>query len=130
MAIITTIKTKGAKQTSTLSGNIVIDEGTGELRITKKIGADTVIINKIDINGNHYYDIDGNERISTGIDDNTGYMRQVFVDANGKKRIIIGQNPANGDQIIAVSTSGNDVEQELLGGLLAMATPPAPESEE
>ena len=121
MAIITNIKTKGSKQTSTLSGNIIIDEGAGELRITKKIGNDIVVINKIDITGNHYYDIDGNERISTGIDDTTGYMRQVFIDANGKKRIIIGQNPADGDQIVAVSTANNDVEEELSGGLLAMS---------
>lgn len=113
MAIITNIKTRGSASTSTLSGNIVIDEGAGELRITKNVGGSVKVINRINDTGNHYYDIDENERISTGIDTTTGYMRMVFKDSNGKSRTIIGQNPADGDQIIASSTSGRDVEQEL-----------------
>lgn len=123
MAIITTIKTKGNASTSTLSGNIVIDEGAGELRITKKVGDDIVPVNVINETGNHYYDLNGVERISTGLDDNTGYMRQLYKDATGKSRIIIGQDPADGDQVIAVSTAGNDVEQELTGGSLMLSTP-------
>lgn len=123
MAIITTIKTKGNASTSTLSGNIVIDEGAGELRITKKVGDDIVPVNVINETGNHYYDLNGVERISTGLDDDTGYMRQLYKDATGKSRIIIGQDPADGDQVIAVSTAGNDVEQELTGGNLMLSTP-------
>lgn len=123
MAIITTIKTKGNASTSTLSGNIVIDEGAGELRITKKVGDDIVPVNVINETGNHYYDLNGVERISTGLDDDTGYMRQLYKDATGKSRIIIGQDPADGDQVIAVSTAGNDVEQELTGGSLMLSTP-------
>lgn len=123
MAIITTIKTKGNSSTSTLSGNIVIDEGAGELRITKKVGDDIVPVNVINETGNHYYDLNGVERISTGLDDDTGYMRQLYKDATGKSRIIIGQDPADGDQVIAVSTAGNDVEQELTGGSLMLSTP-------
>ena len=123
MAIITTIKTKGNASTSTLSGNIVIDEGAGELRITKKVGDDIVPVNVINETGNHYYDLNGVERISTGLDDNTGFMRQLYKDATGKSRIIIGQDPADGDQVIAVSTAGNDVEQELTGGSLMLSTP-------
>lgn len=120
MAIITTIKTKGNASTSTLSGNIVIDEGAGELRITKKVGDDIVPVNVINETGNHYYDLNGVERISTGLDDDTGYMRQLYKDATGKSRIIIGQDPADGDQVIAVSTANNDVEDELLQGNLMM----------
>ena len=123
MAIITTIKTKGNASTSTLSGNIVIDEGAGELRITKKVGDDIVPVNVINETGNHYYDLNGVERISTGLDDDTGYVRQLYKDATGKSRIIIGQDPADGDQVIAVSTAGNDVEQELTGGNLMLSTP-------
>lgn len=123
MAIITTIKTKGNASTSTLSGNIVIDEGAGELRITKKVGDDIVPVNVINETGNHYYDLNGVERISTGLDDDTGYMRQLYKDATGKSRIIIGQDPADGDQVIAVSPAGNDVEQELTGGSLMLSTP-------
>lgn len=123
MAIITTIKTKGNSSTSTLSGNIVIDEGAGELRITKKVGDDIVPVNVINETGNHYYDLNGVERISTGLDDDTGYMRQLYKDATGKSRIIIGQDPSDGDQVIAVSTAGNDVEQELTGGSLMLSTP-------
>lgn len=123
MAIITTIKTKGNASTSTLSGNIVIDEGAGELRITKKVGDDIVPVNVINETGNHYYDLNGVERISTGLDDDTGYMRQLYKDATGKSRIIIGQDPSDGDQVIAVSTAGNDVEQELTGGSLMLSTP-------
>lgn len=123
MAIITTIKTKGNASTSTLSGNIVIDEGAGELRITKKVGDDIVPVNVINETGNHYYDLNGVERISTGLDDDTGYMRQLYKDATGKSRIIIGQDPADGDQVIAVSTAGNDVEEELTGGSLMLSTP-------
>lgn len=114
MAIITNIKTRGSNNTSTLSGNIIIDENAGELRITKKIGNDIVVVNRIDETGNHYYDIDNNERISTGIDTNTGYMRMLLKDPDGKSRTIIGQNPADGDQIIAQSVAGTDVEQELV----------------
>lgn len=113
MAIIVNVKTRGSATTSSLSGNIVIDEGAGELRFTRKVGNRTVIINRINITGNHYYDIDENERITTGIDEDTGYMRMLFKDANGTSRTIIGQNPADGDQVIAVSTYGNDVETEL-----------------
>lgn len=123
MAIITTIKTKGNASTSTLSGNIVIDEGAGELRITKRVGDDIVPVNVINETGNHYYDLNGVERISTGLDDDTGYMRQLYKDATGKSRIIIGQDPSDGDQVIAVSTAGNDVEQELTGGSLMLSTP-------
>mgnify|MGYP003308095925 CR=1 FL=1 len=131
MAIITNIKTRGSSGTSTLSGNIKIDEGAGELIITKKVNNDIVVVNKIDVNGqhyynnagkeinridvtgNHYYDTSGIERISTGVDTSTGYMRMLFKDTSGKSRTIIGQNPSGGDQIIAVTTSGKDVEQEL-----------------
>lgn len=135
MAIITTIKTKGNSSTSTLSGNIVIDEGAGELRITKKVGDDIVPVNVINETGNHYYDLNGVERISTGLDDDTGYMRQLYKDATGNSRIIIGQDPADGDQVIAVSTAGNDVEQELGGGanlfgLMATPQPQQPQEEE
>lgn len=113
MAIITNVRTRGSATTSSLSGNIVIDEGAGELRFTRKVGNQTVVVNRINITGNHYYDINENERISTGIDETTGYMRMLFKDADGKSRTIIGQNPADGDQVIAVSTTGNDVETEL-----------------
>lgn len=113
MAIIVNVKTRGSDSVSTLSGNIYIDEGSGELRITRKVGNDIVVVNRIDVNGNHYYDMNGNERISTGIDTNTGYMRMLFRDSDGTARTIIGQNPADGDQVIAVSTPGNDVETEL-----------------
>lgn len=132
MAIITTIKTKGNASTSTLSGNIVIDEGAGELRITKKVGNDIVPVNVINETGNHYYDLNGVERISTGLDDDTGYMRQLYKDATGKSRIIIGQDPADGDQVIAVSTAGNDVEQELGGGdtLLGLMSTPQPQQQQ
>lgn len=123
MAIITTIKTKGNASTSTLSGNIVIDEGAGELRITKRVGDDIVPVNVINETGNHYYDLNGVERISTGLDDATGYIRQLYKDASGKSRIIIGQDPADGEQVIAESVENYDVEDELLQGNLMM-TPP------
>lgn len=123
MAIITTIKTKGNASTSTLSGNIVIDEGAGELRITKKVGDDIVPVNVINETGNHYYDLNGVERISTGLDEATGYIRQLYKDTDGKGSILVGQNPANGKQVIAQTLEGKDVEQELTGGSLMLSTP-------
>lgn len=123
MAIITTIKTKGNASTSTLSGNIVIDEGAGELRVTKRVGDDIVTVNVINETGNHYYDINGIERISTGLDDETGYVRQLLKDPTGKGRILLGQDPADGEQIIAETTAGKDVEQELIDGSLMLSTP-------
>ncbi|MDO4759307.1 MAG: hypothetical protein Q4A30_00775 [Candidatus Saccharibacteria bacterium] len=113
MAIIVNIKTRGSSSLSTLSGNIVLDEQKGELRISRKINGSPVVINKIDINGNHYYDIHGVERISTGIDPSSGRIRELFFDEDGKSQIIIGQNPKNGKQIIAVSKPGVDIIKEL-----------------
>lgn len=113
MAIVTTVKSKGNVSTSTLSGNIVLDEGAGELRVTKKVGNNIIPVNIINETGNHYYDLNGVERISTGLDTTTGYMRQLYKDSNGVSKIIVGQDPADGTQIIAVSTGNNDVETEL-----------------
>ena len=113
MAIITNVKTRGAVKTSTLSGNIVLDEANGELRISRVINGDNVVINKIDVLGSHYYDSNGVKRISTGIDPTTGRIREVFYDSNGKSRILIGQKPTSDDQIIAVAKPDTDVITEL-----------------
>ena len=113
MAIITNIKTRGATKTSTLSGNIVLDEANGELRISRTISGNNVVINKMDVLGSHYYDSNGIKRISTGIDPETGRIREVFYDSNGKSRILIGQKPTSDDQVIAVSKPNIDVISEM-----------------
>ena len=127
---------KGGKSTEALSGAIVFDEALGEFRQTKIVGGVPVvtfrmdgngiayyndngtIANKIDAKGNHFYDSNGIERISTGLD-STGKMRMIFRNANGVAKIIIGQNPKDGNPVIAVTKPDTaeeiyDVEEELM----------------
>ena len=166
MAIIRTPNTTGAKSNSTLSGNISLEQGLGELLgystidgvkvLTYKIDKDGVhyyntagveltrisadgisyyddngvLLSKIDGSGTHYYntsgveqtkistdgfdyyDTSGNKRINIGAS-SAGMMRLEMFDADGTPRTLIGQNPADGDQVLAVSISGENVETNL-----------------
>lgn len=66
MAIIENIKTRGSATTSTLSGNIVLDENAGELRVNRKNGSETVTLARLNSLGFTYAEIDGTNRIHIG----------------------------------------------------------------
>lgn len=120
MAIIEKSRLTGGGTTNTLTGNIVFDEALGEFRQTKIINGvpvvvfrmsaegiqyyndDGVLTHKIDTQ-DHYYDENGTERLITGMDSN-GMMRMLFKNAQGIGQIFIGQNPANGSPVFAVSS--------------------------
>ncbi|WP_455677844.1 hypothetical protein [Sharpea azabuensis] len=68
MAIVTNASYSGSKSTQTLSGNIELNEGTGELLIRN--GAK--ILTRINSKGFTYYDTDGKARIRLGLDTNEG----------------------------------------------------------
>ena len=185
MAIIRNANTTGAKSNSTLSGNIALNQGQGELVsyqtnengekfLTYKIDYDGIhyynedgvetslfspngvfyydedgdllskisgtsteyydgsgnVISKIDTNGVHYYNTSGEEitkvssdgfdyydtngvkRINIGAS-SAGMMRIEMFDTDGTPRTLIGQNPADGDQVLAVSVFGENVETNL-----------------
>lgn len=72
MAIIENIKTRGSATTSTLSGNIVLDENAGELRVNRKNGPVTVTLAKLNSLGFTYAELDGTNRIHIGAAPNDG----------------------------------------------------------
>ena len=97
---------------------------------TMYYNASGVKIAQIDATGTHYYNASGNEitKISTdGFDyydtnsvkrinigaSSAGKMRIEMYDTDGTPRTWIGQNPSSGDQVLAVTTYGNNVETEL-----------------
>lgn len=69
-------------------------------------------ITKISTSGFEYYDDSSVKRITIGAS-SAGRMRMLFYDADGKARTIVGQNPSGGDQVVATSIAGHDVETEL-----------------
>lgn len=136
MNIVENSRLTGGNSTNTLTGSIVFDEALGEFRQTKMVNGEPVVVfrmdgtgiyyyddngnitNSINATGNHFYDANGIERISTGLSD-TGMMRMIFRNANGIAKILIGQNPSDGSPVIAVTKPDTDsdiydVEEELL----------------
>lgn len=108
MAIVIKSNYRGSNSTSTLSGNIQINEGTGELIITKQVGNDTKVVNKIDVNGNHYYNINGVELSKIDIYGSHYYntngveVNKIdvngshYYDTNGVERITTGVDTTTG----------------------------------
>lgn len=74
MAIIENIKTRGSATTSTLSGNIVLDENAGELRVNRRNGADLVTLAKLNSLGFTYSELDGTTRIHIGASPRDGHI--------------------------------------------------------
>lgn len=87
MAIIKNVAFKGGKVTSTLSGNIELNEQTGEL-IIRSGGVVRTRIN------------------SQGF---------IFSDNNGVRQILLGSHPVDGHPVEAISDPGIDVITELGG---------------
>lgn len=72
MAIIENVKTRGSATTSTLSGNIVLDENAGELRVNRRNDGDLVTLAKLNSQGFTYAELDGTNRIHIGAAPNDG----------------------------------------------------------
>lgn len=87
MAIVKNVAFAGGKVTSTLSGNIELNEQTGEL-IVRQGGVVRTRVN------------------SQGF---------IFSEANGTRRILIGSHPTDNHVIEAISNPGIDVITELGG---------------
>lgn len=129
MAIVEKSRLTGGGTTNTLTGNIVFDEALGEFRQTKIINGVPVVVFRMNAEGiqyynddgvlthkidtqDHYYDENGTERLTTGMDAN-GKMQMLFKDANGVPNILIGQNPNGGTPVIAAVKQGLNVITEL-----------------
>ena len=80
------------------------------------------LLTKISVNGFDYYDANGITRINIGAS-SAGRIRIEMFDTDGTPRTWIGQNPADGDQVAAVSVSGENVETNLGGGLSLLSQP-------
>lgn len=87
MAIIESTNSRGGGQIATNSGNISINEATGELLIRKGVQ----MVTRINSDGFTYYDPDGLARIR------------------------IGLNPKDGEVGLWISNEGIDVLEELNG---------------
>lgn len=87
MAIIKNVAFAGGKTTSTLTGNIELNQQTGELLVRR------------------------GGRVLTRIN-SQGFT---YSDAQGLRRILIGAHPSDGHIIEAISNPGIDVIDELGG---------------
>ena len=70
------------------------------------------LLTKISVNGFDYYDANGVTRINIGAS-SAGMIRIEMFDADGTPRTWVGQSPADGDQLLAVSVFGENVETNL-----------------
>ena len=80
------------------------------------------LLTKISVNGFDYYDANGITRINIGAS-GAGMIRIEMFDTDGTPRTWLGQSPADGDQVAAVSVSGENVETNLGGGLSLLSQP-------
>lgn len=105
MAYIKTVKYKGQKSTSTLSGDIRLEEGNGRLVVyNPSTGSETTIV---DINGFRINDSSGNEL--TKLDTEGLTISQ----NDGIKIVRVGIDPATGDRGFYLTPPDEDVIQEL-----------------
>lgn len=106
MAIIENIKSKGGSTTSSLSGDIFIDEPNNRLVIRDPVTHNVVLI--IDKEGLHVYRTDGTiELVKLS---NIGLL---YSEINGLRRILIGAHPVDGHIGEWITKSGTDVITEL-----------------
>lgn len=109
--IVETVTSRGANVTSSLAGGLTINEANGEIVIRN--GTTEVV--RIDKTGFKYYDDAGTNRISFG-QNSSGQQQIIVYDTNGKPQILIGQDPKDGSPVIANSTPGNNVIDDLMAG--------------
>ena len=110
MTIVETVTSNGAKVTSSLAGNLSINEANGEIVIRN--GQTEVV--RIDKNGFRYYDGAGTERIGFG-QSSDGKQQIIVYDASGTPIILVGQDPKDGSPVVAVS-DGTNVLTDLQAG--------------
>lgn len=109
--IITNVTSRGANVTSSLAGNLSINEDNGEIVIRQ--GSKEVV--RIDKEGFKYFDSNNIKRISLG--QNAQGQQQIIVyGEDGKAQILVGQDPKDSTPVIAVSETGTDVLTELQNG--------------
>lgn len=111
MTIITNITSRGANVTSSLAGNLTINEANGEIVIRNN----SKEVVRIDKEGFKYYDGSAVKRISMG-QDADGRQQIVVYGADGKAQIVVGQDPADNSPVVAVSEAGRDVLEDLKNG--------------
>lgn len=121
MAIIETVKTRGSASTATLSGNIVIDEGAGELRVYKTVEGIPTLASKMDANGTYYYGDTGEVISSITTEgskyyDNDGNLLCIvnnsgfnFYDVNGVLRATISQSASGNMRILTYDANGKGI---------------------
>lgn len=104
MTIITNATRNGANVTSSLAGNLTINEASGEIVIRN--GKTEVL--RLSRDGFKYFDRGGVERITVG-QDFSGMQQIIVNDAAGHASILIGQDPIDGKPILLVGKEGVDV---------------------
>lgn len=109
--IVENVVSRGAKVTSSLAGGLTINEANGEIVIRN---GETEVV-RIDKEGFKYYDETGTNRITFG-QNSAGQQQIIVYDANGVPQILIGQDPKDGSPVIANSTPGNNVINDLMAG--------------
>lgn len=104
MTIVSNVTSQGADVTSSLSGNLSINESSGEI-VIRDGSREVVRINKY---GFSYFDANTVRRISIG--QNAAGMQQIIVDdASGRASILVGQDPRDGSPVLLVGKEGVDV---------------------
>lgn len=104
MTIIDNTTVKGAPVTSSLAGNLIINEDSGEI-VIRNSGIEVL---RLSPDGFSYFDKNGTRRISMG--QNADGMQQIIVDdAAGRASILMGQDPKDGKPVLLVGKEGVDV---------------------
>lgn len=126
MAIVKNITSSGGKTSSSLSGDVFIDEANNRIVIrspeTHQVlieidnegftlyGANSAKIVKLDKNGLHLYRTDGTVELMS-----LSRLGMIYSEVNGIRRILLGAHPVDGHIIEAISEDATDVIN-LLGG--------------
>lgn len=102
------------------SGNLISVSSNGRINIDQTEGKITIrngvnIAVEIGEDGFAYFDKNHTKRIALG-QNSAGQQQIIVYDANGVPQILIGQDPKDGSPVIANSTPGNNVINDLMAG--------------
>lgn len=106
--IVKNVTTRGGKTTSSLSGDILIDESNNRLIVRDPTTHNRVL--EIDKDGVRVYRSDGTVELAS-----LSTMGLVYSEINGIKRILLGAHPVDGHIGEWITKIGTDVIKELGG---------------
>lgn len=106
--IIKNVTTRGGKTTSSLSGDIIIDESNNRLIVRDPATHNRVL--EIDKDGVHIYRTDGAVELAS-----LSTLGLIYSEISGTRRILVGAHPVDGHIIEAITPPGEDVINKLGG---------------